>query len=85
VVAGVGSALWILVVILVVTSTIGLYYYLRIIVAMFIHQPETRVAARLPTALSLPAALTLAALALLLVWLGVVPAPLLDLLQAMIG
>jgi NADH:ubiquinone oxidoreductase subunit 4 (subunit M) len=35
--------------------------------------------------LSLPGALTLAALTVLLVWLGVVPAPVIDLIQAVIG
>jgi NADH-quinone oxidoreductase subunit N len=84
VLAGVGSALWPLVIILVVTSTIGLYYYLRIIVAMFVQQPKTQNADP-PTPLSLPGALTLATLTVLLVWLGVVPAPVIDLIQAVIG
>lgn len=84
VLAGVGSALWTLVIILVVTSTIGLYYYLRIIVAMFVHQPDTKDTGP-PTPLSLPGALTLATLTVLLVWLGVTPAPVIKLVQAMIG
>ena len=84
VLAGVGSALWTLVIILVVTSTIGLYYYLRIIVAMFVHQPDTKDTGP-PTHLSLPGALTLAALTVLLVWIGVVPAPVINLIQAVIG
>jgi NADH-quinone oxidoreductase subunit N len=84
VLAGVGSALWTLVIILVVTSTIGLYYYLRIIVAMFVQQPDKKDTGP-PTPLSLPGALTLATLTVLLVWLGVVPAPVIDLIQAMIG
>ena len=33
--AGVGSALWLLVVVLVVTSAVGLFYYLRVIVALY--------------------------------------------------
>ena len=84
VLAGVGSTQWALVIILVVTSTIGLYYYLRITVAMFVLQPETK-AAGPPTPLSLPGALTLATLTVLLVWLGVVPAPVIDLIQTVIG
>jgi NADH-quinone oxidoreductase subunit N len=84
VLAGVGSGLWTLVIILVVTSTIGLYYYLRIIVAMFVQQPDKKDPGP-PTPLSLPGALTLATLTVLLVWLGVVPAPVIDLIQAMIG
>jgi NADH-quinone oxidoreductase subunit N len=84
VLAGVGSALWTLVIILVVTSTIGLYYYLRIIVAMFVRQPDTKDTGP-PTPLSLTGALTLAALTVLLVWLGVVPSPVVNLIRAMIG
>jgi NADH-quinone oxidoreductase subunit N len=84
VLAGVGSALWTLVIILVVTSTIGLYYYLRITVAMFAHQTDTKDTGP-PTPLSLPGALTLATLTVLLVWLGMTPAPLIKLVQAMIG
>ena len=37
--AGAGSALWALVIVLVVTSTIGLYYYTRLIVAMYVRRP----------------------------------------------
>ena len=37
--AGAGSALWALVIVLVVTSTIGLYYYTRVIVAMWVQKP----------------------------------------------
>jgi NADH-quinone oxidoreductase subunit N len=84
VLAGVGSALWALVTILVITSTIGLYYYLRITVAMFAPQPDTK-AAGPPPPLSLPGTLTLATLTLLLLWLGVVPAPVIDLIQAVIS
>jgi NADH-quinone oxidoreductase subunit N len=84
VLAAVGSALWALVIILVVTSTIGLYYYLRITVAMFVLPPDTK-AAGPPSPLPLPGVLTLATLTVLLVWLGVVPAPVIDLIQAVIG
>jgi len=84
VLAGVGSDLWALVIILVVTSTIGLYYYLRIIVAMFVQQPDKKDTGP-PIPLSLPGALALATLTVLLVWLGVIPAPVIDLIQAMIG
>jgi NADH-quinone oxidoreductase subunit N len=38
--AGVGSALWLLAIVLVVSSVVGLYYYLRVIVAMFLHPSE---------------------------------------------
>jgi NADH-quinone oxidoreductase subunit N len=77
--AGVGSALWALVIVLVVSSAIGLYYYLRIVVAMYL-QPLPGQAA--PLAWPLAGSLVLAALTLLLVWLGVYPAPLINMIQA---
>ena len=80
--AGVGAALWTLVIILVVSSTIGLYYYLRILAALFVHPPVPQ-AVRHQPAFSLSDRLTLAALTLLLVWLGVMPAPIIDLIQTM--
>jgi NADH-quinone oxidoreductase subunit N len=83
--AGVGSALWWLVLVLVVGSAIGLYYYLRVVVVMY-QQPQpleerSVIAAPLPLA----AGLVLALLMLLLVWLGVYPTPLLDVIQAALG
>jgi NADH-quinone oxidoreductase subunit N len=37
--AGAGSRLWWLLIVLVASSTIGLYYYTRIVVAMYVQQP----------------------------------------------
>jgi NADH-quinone oxidoreductase subunit N len=80
--AGIRSALWVLVVILVINSAIGLYYYLRIIVAMYVlPETEQRVIAPPP---HLAAGVTLAALVLLLVWLGAYPAPLIETIHAAI-
>ena len=74
--------MWALVVVLVIGSAIGLYYYLRIVVAMYLQpQPEQAAPAVLP-AWPLAGSLVLAALTLLLVWLGVYPAPLLSVIQA---
>lgn len=84
VVAGVGGSLWALVIILVVSSTIGLYYYLRIVVALYAHQSEAESSA-FPSVLSLSGGLTLAGLTLLLIWLGVMPAPFIHLIQTMLG
>ena len=79
--AGVGSAVWLLALALIVTSAIGLYYYLRIILVMARPpdaedeaQPRAAPASRLEN-------LVLAALALGIVGLGVYPAPLLELIQ----
>ncbi len=81
--AGVGSALWVLVVILVVGSGIGLYYYLRVASVMFVRQPEG--AAVLATQPSAAGGLVLGVLAVLLLWFGVYPAPLIDLIQSTVG
>ena len=78
--AGVGPRLWLLAIVLVVSSALGLYYYLRIIVTMY-QQPEAEPAAFRPS-LPLAASLVLGLLTLLLVWLGVYPTPLLDVIRA---
>jgi len=70
VVAGVAEARWMLVITLAVTSTIGLYYYLRIIVALFARQREGE--QRMPHP-ALAGRLTLAGLTAVLVWIGVLP------------
>jgi NADH-quinone oxidoreductase subunit N len=80
--AGIGSALWLLVIILIANSVIGLYYYLRIVVAMFRDSPKDISAAI--SSLSLAGSVALAGLTLLLVWLGVYPAPLIRVIQTMI-
>ena len=77
--AGVGSMLWLLVIVLLVNSAIGLFYYLRVIAVMFVREPEPGVT--LPARL-LTGGLVLAALLVLLVWLGVYPSPLLEMIQA---
>lgn len=77
--AGVGTALWMLVMSLVITSAIGLYYYLRVVVVLYEPQAETpTVSAALPAA---TAALT--AMVLLLLWLGIYPGPVVEMIQAM--
>jgi NADH-quinone oxidoreductase subunit N len=77
IVAAVGSTLWWLVFILVVSSGIGLFYYLRIIVAMYKNPPP---GVPVPS-LSLTDTVALATLTLLLVLLGVYPAPLVQTVQ----
>ncbi|MEO8921553.1 MAG: proton-conducting transporter membrane subunit, partial [Caldimonas sp.] len=85
--AGVDASLWLLVVVLVVGSAIGLFYYLRIIAAMCepIPEPREAVATALPThapaPAPAPAVWTLAVLTLLLIWLGIVPGPLIHWLE----
>jgi NADH-quinone oxidoreductase subunit N len=81
--AGVEASLWIPVIALVVGSTIGLFYYLRIIAVMC--APGLQAAAepimRPVASPSFGESVTLAALALLLIWLGIFPAQLIDVLE----
>ncbi len=83
--AGVDSSLWVLIVLLVVNSIIGLFYYLRVIVAMAADGRRGDREADQPQALHVSNAdsLVLAALSGLLFWLGLYPAPLIRLVQTM--
>jgi NADH-quinone oxidoreductase subunit N len=83
--AGVKSSLWTLVIIMVVNSAIGLYYYLRIIVVMYMYPTkEMEVFSAAPSPLSLVGNLTLAALTVLLFWLGVYPTPVIEIIRTMV-
>lgn len=75
--AGVGSALWLLVVALVVSSAIGLFYYLRIVQTLY-REPEKETPER-----PIPASggAVLACLSVALVWFGVFPGPVLALIE----
>ena len=83
--AGTSSNLWTLVLVLIVTSVIGLFYYLRIVVALYA-TPEPGTAPRLsPTAeaaISLSSQGILWVLTALLVWFGVYPEQLLELIRS---
>ena len=70
--AGASSAIWGLIILLVVSSVVGLFYYLRVVVAIY-SAPEAT-AEELP-ALHVPASsgVILGVLGVLLVWLGVYP------------
>jgi NADH-quinone oxidoreductase subunit N len=80
--AGVSAESWALIIILIVTSAMGLFYYLRIVVALFSTQRSTAPL----RALSPAGGFVLAVLTVLLIWFGVYPAPLLELIRAsMVG
>ena len=81
--AGASQSRWVLLFTLVLSSTIGLFYYLRIIVALY-SQPEVSDVAAEPSTLPLPlpATLALAALTGLILLLGIYPAMLWDAILA---
>jgi len=79
--AGVSTLLWWLTISLAVSSVIGLYYYLRLIVTLFL--PEPGKAERADTvALSWVTGVVLAMLASVVVWLGVYPTWLINVIQS---
>jgi NADH-quinone oxidoreductase subunit N len=81
--AGVASALWVPVGFLVVTSALGLFYYLRIVVTLYapLAQEDSVPPSWPAPSWSWGGGVALAALTLLLVWLGVYPAPLLSMIR----
>jgi NADH-quinone oxidoreductase subunit N len=82
--AGVNSLLWLLVIVLLINSAIGLYYYLRIIVAIY-EPPIDKESFPLASTISLSGGLALAVLLVLLIWIGVYPPPLIDMINKMMG
>jgi NADH-quinone oxidoreductase subunit N len=83
--AGVESSLWLAVLVLVVSSAIGLFYYLRLVVVLY-----------LPAAVRSPLgppegtfrwgeAVVLGALLALLLWMGIDPGPFLDLIHGTVA
>jgi NADH-quinone oxidoreductase subunit N len=81
--AGVESSLWLPVLVLVISSGIGIYYYLRVVVMMFSHPEETLETPAANLSLSLSGKITLVILILAVIWLGVYPSPLLHIIQLM--
>jgi NADH-quinone oxidoreductase subunit N len=82
--AGVQSQLWVLLIVLAVASVIGVFYYMRIAVTLFRRrEEETPAVLQLPSA-SWLASFAMAALTLLIISMGVFPAPLLRLVQSLV-
>ncbi len=82
VLAGVGSAQWLLVVSLVISSAIGVYYYLRVVVTMYLPITEAQKTEETTApGLSAVSGTALAALFLLLIWFGVYPSSLIAMIQ----
>jgi NADH-quinone oxidoreductase subunit N len=70
--------------VLVVNSAISVYYYLRVIVAMYLREeaPGAQRVLAQPRRVSLAGAVALAVLSLALVYLGLAPGALLRVIQA---
>ena len=79
--AGASSSIWALIIILVITSAIGLFYYLRVIVVLFGDGGKAPAAGYSPAPLQ---NIVLGLLTAVLLLFGVFPAPLLNLIRAAI-
>jgi NADH-quinone oxidoreductase subunit N len=89
--AGVRSALWLLVLVLIANSVIGLFYYLRVIVAIYQPMPSTEEGPRVgrrylpaPSA-SLLGGVLLVVLTVCLLWLGVYPGPVIRWIETLVS
>lgn len=78
---GVQAYLWVLLGALVLGSVIGLYYYLRLIVAMFTRDEKATETKPLPLQVAAGDRLVLLVLVALLIWLGVYPDPVIGVIQ----
>ncbi len=77
--AGVGGSLWLLVICFAINSTIGLFYYLRLVATIFKREGSAPAPAPVPTM----AGIALAALGVLLLALGIWPGPLIELVRGL--
>jgi NADH-quinone oxidoreductase subunit N len=75
--------LWFLVIILVVASAIGLFYYLRILITLYTRPEEGAHILLAPAGPPLAGSLVLVVLTVLLFWLGVYPIGFIHLIQAL--
>jgi len=79
--AGISSTLWFVVIVMIINSVIGLFYYLRIVVEIFSPLKNEQTAAH---RLSRSGGTVLATLFTLLLWLGLYPRPLIELIGNMV-
>jgi NADH-quinone oxidoreductase subunit N len=83
--ANVNSQLWLLLIVLIISSVIGLFYYLRIIVAVYKPADETQTAPALAPSLSFAGGLVLVLLTFALLFIGIYPAPVIGLVKIIAG
>lgn len=81
IVLGVQAYMWALLAALVLGSVIGLYYYLRLIVVMFLHDEKAPETSERRMFIASGDRLVLTGLVALLFWLGIYPDPLIRLIQ----
>jgi len=82
---GVASTLWLMVMVLIITSVMGLFYYLRIIVAMYTPKASTEEGLVPSAGAPMAANFALTVLTVLLIALGVYPSPLIRLIESTVA
>jgi NADH-quinone oxidoreductase subunit N len=82
--AGVQSHLWLLALILVINSVIGLYYYIKIIAVMFDKKQVVKASEELHPLVYIMSSFTMAILTILLIWIGVNPSAMMELIKGVI-
>lgn len=81
--SGVGSGLWLLVIVLVTSSTIGLFYYLRVVIVMFSRKEQAQsISIGTP---SISTGIALFVMFILLLWVGIFPNGLLDYIHQLVN
>jgi len=80
----VDARMWLLLASLVINSVIGLFYYLRIIVTMYLRAGETVQLHKAPS-WSLAGGVVLGFLTVFLLWIGIYPAPFIGLVRIMVS
>lgn len=76
----VNTSSWVLLAALVVGSGVGLYYYLRLMISLFSRKPDSNAD---QVAISRSSVLLVVLMAVLIVWLGVYPQPVLEFISAL--
>lgn len=76
--AGAGAGTWLLVLVLIVSSAIGLFYYLRVVAAMYSPAPAFWIPSHTP---SIPERVVLGVFTLAVFWLGLYPTAVIQAIQ----
>ncbi|SKC85520.1 NADH-quinone oxidoreductase subunit N [Ohtaekwangia koreensis] len=82
--AGIHTHRWLLVIILVINSVIGLYYYIKLIAVMFDQKQEPRPLQDLHPLVYIVSSVTMAILVLSLFWIGVNPEGMMTLIRSVL-
>ena len=87
--ANVDARLWLLLIVLVINSVIGLFYYLRIIIKLYSPAEESQAVSRSQfgsaPSFSFAGGFVMAMLLLFLLWIGIYPSPFIDIVRDMVS